>query len=106
MGICEFMCGDYMSISVNNLKSSQILNDCQRSLDLLENVPDGDKQLFRIYWTFCLVALRSVEDALKETDAKMYPEMMAPLKERYNQLMALKTQYPANIKYEECDSDD
>lgn len=106
MGIGEFMCGDYMAISVNNLKSTQILNDCQRSLDLLENVPDGDKQLFRIYWTFCLVALRSVEDALKETDAKMYPEMMVPLKERYNQLMALKTQYPANIKYEECDSDD
>ena len=95
-----------MAICFSELKSTQILDDCQRSLDLLEKVPDGDKQLFRIYWTFCLVALRSVEDALKETDAKMYPEMMAPLKERYNQLMALKTQYPANIKYEECDSDD
>lgn len=106
MGIGEFMCGDYMAISVNNLKSTQILNDCQRSLDLLEKVPDGDKQLFRIYWTFCLVALRSVEDALVKCDAKMHPTLKAPLKKRYSQLMALKEKYPENVKYEECDSED
>ena len=44
---------------LKQLKSSQILDDCQRSLDLLEQVADGDKQLFRIYWTFCLVSLRA-----------------------------------------------
>ena len=44
-------------VSSHQLKSIIILDDCQRSLDFLEKVPDGDKQLFRIYWTFCLVAL-------------------------------------------------
>lgn len=29
-------------VSFQQLKSTQILDDCQRSLDLLEQVPDGD----------------------------------------------------------------
>lgn len=95
-----------MAICINKLKSSQILDDCQRSLDLLEKVPDGDKQLFRIYWTFCLVALRSVEDALVKYDAKMHPALKAPLKKRHDQLTSLKEKYPENVKYEECDSED
>ncbi len=95
-----------MAICFSELKSTQILDDCQRSLDLFEQVPDGDKQLFHIYWTFCLVALRSVEDALVKYDTKAYPEIEAPLKKRYEQLMALKKKYPENVKYEECDSDD
>ena len=93
-------------VSFQQLKSSQILDDCQRSLDLLEHVPDGDKQLFRIYWTFCLVALRSVEDALVTYDAKAHPALKAPLKMRHDQLVALKEKYPENVKYEECDSED
>ena len=92
--------------SSQQLKSIKILNDCQRSLDLLEKVPDGDKQLFRIYWTFCLVALRSVEDVLIKYDAKMHPALKVPLKMRYDQLMSLKAKYSGNVKYEECDSED
>lgn len=95
-----------MTICIRKLKSTQILDDCQRSLDLLEKVPDGDKQLFHIYWIFCLVALRSVEDALVKYDAKKHPALKAPLKKRYDQLMLLKAKYPENVKYEECDSED
>ena len=62
-----------MAICINKLKSSQILDDCQRSLDLLDTVPDDDKQLFRIYWTFCLVALRRVKDALEKYDVVALP---------------------------------
>lgn len=91
---------------INDLKSSQILDDCQRSLDLLEDVSAEDKQLFRIYWTFCLVALRGVEDALVKFDAKAHPEIETPLKKRYGELMELKKKYSASVKYEECDSED
>ena len=84
----------------------QILDDSPRSLDLLEQVPDGDKQLFRIYWTFCLVALRSVEDALVKCDIKTCPALKVPLKKRYAQLTALKAKYPEDVKYDECDSED
>ena len=91
---------------LKQLKSTQILDDCQRSLDLLEKVPDGDKQLFRIYWTFCLVALRSVEDALVKYDAKKYPALNAPLKKRHAQLTVLKEKYPEDVKYDACDSED
>ena len=59
------------------LESTQILDACQRSLDLLEKVPDGDKQLFRIYWTFCLVALRRVRDALEKYDVVTFPGMQS-----------------------------
>ena len=34
-------------LDVKSLKPSQILADGQWSLDLLENVQDGDKKLFR-----------------------------------------------------------
>ena len=55
-------------VNIQQLKSLQVLDDCQRSLDLLEKVQDGDKQLFRIYWTFCLVFLRRVKDAIEKYD--------------------------------------
>lgn len=64
-------------VSSHQLKSIIILDDCQRSLDFLEKVPDGDKQLFRIYWTFCLVALRRVKDALEKYDVLAFPIVLA-----------------------------
>ena len=69
-------------------------------------MPDGDKQLFRIYWTFCLVALRSVEDALKNFDCKAHPELGQPLKKRHDELLSLEKKFSEETKYEECDSDD
>lgn len=39
----------------------QTLNDCKRSLTLLESVSD-DVQLFRIYWISCVVLLHNVND--------------------------------------------
>ena len=94
-----------MAICISRLKSSQILGDCQRSLDLLEKVPDGDKQLFRIYWTFCLVALRSVEDALVKYDAKEYPELKDRLKKRHVQLSDLEKSYNKETPFSECSLD-
>lgn len=91
---------------LQQLKSTQILDDCQRALDLLEQVPDGDKQLFRIYWTFCLVSLRSVEDALIKYDIKKNPAVKTRLEKRHKELMALKEFYPEDIKYEDCDNED
>ena len=38
---------------LQQLKSTQNLDDCQRSLDLLGNMPDGDKQLFSMRRTCC-----------------------------------------------------
>ena len=51
------------------LMAIHVLDDCHRALQCMENVPDDDKQLFRIYWTFCLLALRSVEEVLLKYDA-------------------------------------
>ncbi|MBO7654650.1 MAG: hypothetical protein J6U40_06980 [Kiritimatiellae bacterium] len=65
-----------MSTNAKSLKSTQILDDCQRSLDLLEQVPDGGKQLFCIYWTFCLVALRWVRDVLEKYDSVEFPNVL------------------------------
>lgn len=93
-------------MDIAGLKASQLLDDCQRALELLETVPEGDAQLFRIYWTFCLVALRSVEDALIKSDAKQYPALMPLLKKRHAELEELKGQYSEDSKYEECDSED
>ncbi len=95
-----------MMENTHPLKSTQILDDCQRSLALLEEVPDGDKQLFRIYWTFCLVALRGVEDALLNSDAKTYPGLKPLLEKRHDELMALKDRYPEDVAYDICDSED
>ena len=89
-----------------SLKSTQVLDDCQRSLDLLEHVPDDDKQLFRIYWTFCLVSLRGVEDALINSDVKTYPALIPLLKKRHDELDSLKKIYTKDSKYDECDSED
>ena len=88
-----------------NLKSTQILGDCQRSLDLLEQVPDGDKQLFRIYWTFCLVALRRVRDALEKYDIAAFPKMREPYERRKDELFALKDSYHKETPFKECPLD-
>ena len=34
-------------LDIKSLKPTQSLEEGQRSLDLLKNVPDGDKKLFR-----------------------------------------------------------
>ena len=92
-------------VGSQQLKSSQILDDCQRSLDLLEKVPDGDKQLFRIYWTFCLVALRNVEDALVKYDAKKCPELKDRLRKRHDQLSDLEKSYNKETPFSKCSLD-
>ena len=92
-------------MSLSFLKSTQILNDCQRSLDLLEKVPDGDRQLFRIYWTFCLVALRRVRDALEKYDIVAFPEMREPYKRRKSELFALKGKFNKDTPFAECPLD-
>ena len=58
-------------VSLHQLKSTQFLDDCQQSLDLLEQVPDGDRQFSRIYWTFCLGSLRRVNDAVEKYDNEL-----------------------------------
>ena len=90
---------------ITQLKSTQILNDCQRSLDLLEKVPDGDKQLFRIYWTFCLVALRRVRDALEKYDIVAFPEMRESYERRNAELLALKANFNKDTPFTECPLD-
>lgn len=90
---------------ITQLKSTQILNDCQRSLDLLEKVPDGDKQLFRIYWTFCLVALRRVRDALEKYDIVAFPEMRESYERRKAELFALKDNFSKDTPFTECPLD-
>lgn len=90
---------------ITQLKSTQILNDCQRSLDLLEKVPDGDKQLFRIYWTFCLVALRRVRDALEKYDIVAFPEMRESSERRKAELFALKDNFNKDTPFTECPLD-
>jgi hypothetical protein len=94
-----------MASELKQLKSAQILDDCQRSLDLLEKVPDGDKQLFRIYWTFCLVALRRVRDALEKYDVVAFPEMREPYEHRKDELFALKGTYHKDTPFKECPLD-
>ena len=94
-----------MAICINKLKSSQILDDCQRSLDLLEKVPDGDKQLFRIYWTFCLVALRRVRDALEKYDIVVFPEMRESYERRKTELRKLQDSYHKETPFAECSQD-
>ena len=94
-----------MTISIRKLQSTQILDDCQRSLDLLEKVPDGDKQLFLIYWTFCLVSLRRVKDALEKYDIVAFPEMREPYERRMDELFALKDSYHKDTPFKECPLD-
>ncbi len=90
---------------MKNLKSTPILDDCQRSLALLEKVPDGDKQLFRIYWTFCLVALRRVQDALEKYDIVAFPEMREPYERRKTELRKLQDSYHKDTPFTECPLD-
>ena len=92
-------------VNFQQLKSTQILDDCQRSLGLLENVPDGDKQLFRIYWTFCLVSLRRVVDALEKYDIVAFPEMRGPYERRKDELFALKRAYHKDTPFKDCPLD-
>ena len=92
-------------LSSQQLKSTQILDDCQRSLDLLEKVPDGDKQLFRIYWTFCLVALRRVRDALEKYDIVVFPEMRESYERRKTELRKLQDSYHRGTPFAECPQD-
>lgn len=87
------------------LKSIQILDDCRRSLDLLEQVPEGDKQLFRIYWTFCLVALRQVQDALEKYDIVAFPEMCESYERRKAELRKLQNSYHKDTPFAECSLD-
>ena len=87
------------------LKSLQILDDCQRSLDLLENVPDGDKQLFRIYWTFCLVSLRCVVDVLEKYDIVTFPAMHEPYERRKEELKELRNRYHGDTPFKDCPLD-
>ncbi len=94
-----------MQIDVQQFKSSQILDDCQRSLDLLEAVLDEDKQLFRIYWTFCLVSLRRVKDALEKYDILAFPEIRNSYERRIDELFALKQSYNNETPFEKCPLD-
>ena len=98
--------GDNAGMSdLQQLKSAQILDDCQRSLDLLEDVPDGDKQLFRIYWTFCLVSLRRVVDALEKYDIVAFPEMRRAYEQRKKELKDLKDRYHKDTPFKDCPLD-
>ena len=92
-------------INSQQFKSTQILDDCQRSLDLLEKVPDGDKQLFRIYWMFCLVALRRVRDALEKYDIVAFPEIRESYERRKAELFALKDKFNKDTPFAECPLD-
>lgn len=92
-------------VDLKQLKSIQILDDCQRSLDLLENVPDGDKQLFRIYWTFCLVSLRRVKDALEKYDIVVFPKMRKTYEWRKSELFDLKRTYSKDTPFPDCPLD-
>ncbi len=94
-----------MPIDVQQLKSFKILHECQQSLDLLEQVPDGDKQLFRIYWMFCLVSLRQVNDALEKSDIVAHPKMREPYECRKDELFALKDLYHNDTPFTECSLD-
>lgn len=94
-----------MASELKQLKSAQILDDCQRSLDLLEKVPDGDKQLFRIYWTFCLVSLRRVVDALEKYDIVAFPELREPYERRKDELFAIKGTYHKDTPFADCPLD-
>lgn len=90
---------------MKHLHASQILDDCQRALDLLEEVSDGDKQLFRIYWIFCLVALRQVKDVLEKQDLIAFPEMRTAYEKRKDELWTLKGKYGKDTPFSECSMD-
>lgn len=92
-------------VGSQQLKSIKILSDCQRSLDLLEKVSDGDKQLFRIYWTFCLVSLRKVRDALEKYDIVAFLGMREPYERRKAELFALKDKFNRDTLFGECSLD-
>ena len=92
-------------VNFQQLKSTQILDDCQRSLNLLESVPDGDKQLFRIYWTFCLVSLRRVKDALEKYDIVAFPKMHEPYERRKKELEDLGKHYHKDTPFKDCPLD-
>lgn len=93
-------------MDIAELKATQVLDDCQRALNCMENVPDEDKQLFRIHWTFCLLALRSVEEVLLKHDVQQYPAIKPLWTKRRAELVALKRQYGEQTSYDECGSDD
>ena len=95
-----------MSNGTLPLKATQVLDDCQRAVECLENVPHTDKQLFRIYWTFCLLALRSVEEVILKYDAQQYPTIQTLWPKRRAELDALKQEYSEQTSYDECESDD
>jgi len=91
--------------ALNKLKSTQILDDGQRSLDLLENVPYGDKQLVRIFWTFWLVSLRRVVNALEKFDIAAFLGLREPYERRKDEMFALKGTYRKDTPFKECPSD-
>ena len=53
------------------LYAEKVLDDCKRTLKLLENV-NFDEQLFRIYWLSSLALLSTVGDVLFKLDCKKY----------------------------------
>lgn len=86
-------------------QASRILDDCQRTLDLLEDVPEGDKQLFRIYWTSCLVSLRHVQDIFEKYDIETFPAMRRPYERRKTELADLKQRYHSDTPFKDCPLD-
>ena len=92
-------------VSSHQFNSIIILDDCQRSLDLLDTVPDGDNQLFCIYWTFCLVALRRVKDALEKYDVVAFPKIRSLYEQRKSELFALKELYRKDTPFAKCSLD-
>lgn len=93
-----------MKLNLKDLEADGVLSDCERSLDLLEQVPEGDRQLFRIYWTYCLVCLRRMDDVLAEIDSLRFPLLGAQYKCRQKELDALKD-LNKELPYEQCDRD-
>ena len=89
----------------SQLRSLQILDDCQRTLDLMECLPDGDNQSLRSHWMICIDQLRRVSKVIEKYDLDAFPEMRKPYEERKKTLSALVKKYNPETPFSECPRD-
>ncbi len=92
-------------LQTTDLKASRNLDDCERALVLLEEVPRIDEQLFRIYWTVCLVFLRKTNEDLIHSDFVSFPQIKVHASQRFKELSDLVRKTPDETPFEECHID-
>jgi len=84
--------------------AERTLADCERALGLLESVPSGDAQLFRIYWMSCLILLRKVNDDLLR-EANSNPRLKLYLSRRFLELQEIVNKTDPSALFSACSLD-